>query len=357
MTAHHEQSIEEDLAYQEVALQGVSRTFAFTIPQLPEALRAIVSNGYLLCRINDTIEDEPAVPIAQKRVFWDQFVAVVKGDEPAENFARDLGRLLSDETLNAEHDLVANTARVIRITHSFTETQRRILERCVRVMAQGMYEFQEQATPEGLDNIPHMDKYCYYVAGVVGEMLADLFSRHSEEIYAQREEMMKLSVSFGQGLQMTNILKDIWEDKERGACWLARDVFQAEGCTIGQVEAGGGGEAFEKGLNRLVAEARNHLSHAVRYTLLIPPHETGIRLHCLWAAGMAVLSLRRIHANPHYRTGAEVKISRRSVKGIVAMTRLFVRSNLALKLMFRLAMAGLPYVDTDSYGYVPAAEN
>ena len=48
-----------DLAYQAGMLQCVSRTFALTIPQLPGALRDVVGNAYLLCRIADTIEDEP----------------------------------------------------------------------------------------------------------------------------------------------------------------------------------------------------------------------------------------------------------------------------------------------------------
>ena len=47
-----------DEAYQAYSLQGVSRTFALTIPQLPHQLRLPVGNAYLLCRITDTIEDE-----------------------------------------------------------------------------------------------------------------------------------------------------------------------------------------------------------------------------------------------------------------------------------------------------------
>jgi len=42
-------------AYQEAILPKVSRTFALTIPQLPPALRDVVANAYLLCRIADTI--------------------------------------------------------------------------------------------------------------------------------------------------------------------------------------------------------------------------------------------------------------------------------------------------------------
>ena len=63
----------EDFAYQEQILQGVSRTFALTIPQLPKPLRDVVGNAYLLCRIADTIEDEPALSIEQKHKFSESF--------------------------------------------------------------------------------------------------------------------------------------------------------------------------------------------------------------------------------------------------------------------------------------------
>jgi len=55
------QAITADETYQEKILQDVSRTFALTIPQLPPALRRVVSNAYLLCRIADTIEDDNAL--------------------------------------------------------------------------------------------------------------------------------------------------------------------------------------------------------------------------------------------------------------------------------------------------------
>jgi farnesyl-diphosphate farnesyltransferase len=47
-----------DDEFQAVLLEGVSRTFALTIPQLPTDLYTAVANAYLLCRIVDTIEDE-----------------------------------------------------------------------------------------------------------------------------------------------------------------------------------------------------------------------------------------------------------------------------------------------------------
>ena len=55
--------------FQQQILPHVSRTFALTIPQLPPPLRISVTNAYLLCRIADTIEDEPTLP-ARWRVSW-----------------------------------------------------------------------------------------------------------------------------------------------------------------------------------------------------------------------------------------------------------------------------------------------
>jgi len=64
-------------------LLGVSRTFALTIPQLPEALERAVGNGYLLCRIADTIEDDPSLELEIKRDYFEQFLQVLNGETDA----------------------------------------------------------------------------------------------------------------------------------------------------------------------------------------------------------------------------------------------------------------------------------
>ncbi len=335
-----------DSAYQAEALQGVSRTFALTIPQLPTALREVVGNAYLLCRIADTIEDEPALSAEQKQAFSQRFVDVIAGREEAKNFARELSALLSASTTQSEHDLILNTDRVVRITSGFNAVQRQALERCVGIMSQGMAEFQQRKNlADGLTDLSHLDRYCYCVAGVVGEMLTELFCDYSAEINKRHKELMELSVSFGQGLQMTNILKDIWDDQRRGACWLPRDVFLAAGLELRSLSAGQVNTGFVKGLFELIAVARGHLANALRFVTMIPSRETGIRRHCLWALGMAVLTLRRIHAKPDFMSGNEVKISRRSVRLVIIVTNLLVHSNFALKLLFDLLTRRLPRTD------------
>ena len=335
----------EDEQYQEHILQHVSRTFALTIPQLPEKLRGVVSNAYLLCRIADTIEDDNAVDSEQTRELSDMFVQVVAGTVPAKEFANKLYPLLSDHTIEEEHDLIKNTAAVIRITHSFNKNQRAALERCIRIMAKGMADYQDAESLEGLENLAAMDEYCYYVAGIVGEMLTELFCDYSDEINAKKDELMKLAKSFGQGLQMTNILKDIWDDRARGACWLPRNIFEEEGFNLSDLSEHNKNEPFQRGLEKLIGVARNHLNDALTYTLIIPSHEKGIRKFCLWALGMAVLSLDKLHKNLDFSTGSEVKISRKSVKATVASTSLLVSQDWALRRLFDYTSRNLPKTD------------
>lgn len=324
-------------------LEGVSRTFALTIPQLPEPLRQVVSNAYLLCRIVDTIEDEPALSFDQKQRFCAQFADVVGGEEcEAQALTDALAPLLSDRTLQAEHVLVHLIPRIVGITRGFSVAQQHTIKRCVTIMAEGMSEFQAQAGLGGLRDQSALDQYCYYVAGVVGEMLTDLFCDYSPVIARERNRLMSLAVSFGQGLQMTNILKDIWEDRSRGVCWLPHDSFALNGIELSELEHTVSWEAFGDVLGQLIGITRSHLSDAITYSLIIPAEETGIRQFCLWAVGLAVLTLRRINERRNFREGSEVKISRRSVRLTVGTVRLTAAHTLLVRLLFNLAAAGLP---------------
>ena len=327
--------------FQDQILPHVSRTFALTIPQLPVPLRTAVANAYLLCRIADTIEDEPTLSAEETRVFLQRFTAVVRGTEPAAPLAREVARRLSERTLPAERELVSQMERVIEITAGFG-AERAAIERCIEVMGRGMHHFQRTASLEGLPRASDLDSYCYYVAGVVGEMLTDLFCCHSSAIAAQRGALQELSTSFAQGLQLTNIIKDFWEDRSRGACWFPRDVFAAHGVELAQVSPQRLPTGFPAGVRELVAVAHGHLRNALAYTLLLPAAETGIRLFCLWAIGLAVLTLRKIDAQPHFTRGAQVKVSHSAVLVTRLCTSAAVRNDRLLRRLFEHAARGLP---------------
>ncbi|TXK96275.1 phytoene synthase [Methylococcaceae bacterium HT1] len=327
--------------FQAVLLEGVSRTFALTIPQLPEGLYSAVANAYLLCRIVDTVEDEVSLNVEQKELFCSRFIEVVRTGNGAASFATDLGPLLSEQTIPAEHVLIQLTERVIEITHSFAPEQIEALLGCVETMAKGMPVYQGMDLHGGLATMKDMNEYCYYVAGCVGEMLAKLFCHYSPEINQHREQLLELSTSFGQGLQMTNILKDIWNDAQRGVCWLPQDVFTETGFDLKDLNTSTNSKEFQLGLEHLISIAQGHLKDALTYTQLLPRHETGMRNFCLWALGMAVLTLNEIKQHLDFNDSSQVKITRENVKQTIVTTRIIGRSNLLLSLLFNLKSKNL----------------
>ena len=331
-----------DQIYQDQILPHVSRTFALTIPQLPAALSVPVTSAYLLCRIADTIEDEPALTPPETLAFLQRFSAVAAGREDPAALARDLEHRLSDRTLATERDLISNMDRVVRVTANLGAAQQAAIQRCVELMCYGMPRFQFNASVRGLARSSDLDDYCYYVAGVVGEMLTDLFCDYSPAIARHRTALSAMSASFAQGLQMTNILKDMWEDRSRGACWLPQDVFARHGVDLAKASNKNRDPRFAAAVTELVGVAHAHLRNALDYTLLIPARERGIRRFCLWAIGLAVLTLRKIAHNPGFTAGVQVKVTRTTVRATMLMTNMAIGNDWLLRRLFAAAASGLP---------------
>ncbi len=337
-----------DLAYQANILPGVSRTFALTIPVLPDRLAEVVTNAYLLCRIADTIEDDTALGNQQKTEFHRRFLSVIEGREDAEAFAATLAPLLSAQALLDERNLVRNAASIVRLTHGFSEKERDALTRCLTIMCSGMPRFQRNRSLRGLRDLKELGAYCYVVAGVVGEMLTDLFCAHCPELVKKRGELKQLAVSFGQGLQMTNILKDVWEDRRGGTCWLPRSMFADCRLKLEHLDQFHGTRNFQAGMNSLIAVTHRHLQNALEFTCLIPAREAGMRRFCLSALGLAVMTLQKLYQNPHFTSGEQVKVSRHTVRATILATNLLLSSNRGLRWLFRRAASGLPLWRADT---------
>jgi farnesyl-diphosphate farnesyltransferase len=332
----------EDERYQERVLPLVSRSFALTIPQLPAELRIPVANAYLLCRIADTIEDESALSTAARLEALQRFVGVVCGEERSGRFAEELRPQLSRRTSPAERELVKNMERVVRVNSRLRGSQRCAIENCVRVMCEGMHRFQRTAGLHGLPHMRALDEYCYVVAGVVGELLTELFCEYSPKIAQRREKLHALDASFGQALQMTNILKDIWEDRSEGVCWLPQDIFSRHDIDIAALSPLYRDGDFAVALSELIGVAHAHLRNALSYTLLIPAAESGIRRFCLWALGLALLTLRNLQRKPYFTSSKQVKVSHRGVIITQLLTSVLARHDWALRRLFQWAARGLP---------------
>jgi farnesyl-diphosphate farnesyltransferase len=331
-------------------LPEVSRTFALNIPVLPAPLDLAVTVAYLLCRIADTLEDESTASAADRRPLMDEFgrLCALPTDwaEAAERFSATAVAALRPAAPLAEVRLVRGTPLVLETVAALPPWVRTYVAQCVRDMTAGMAQvlegLEKQVQPSGLVDLNATLTYCYYVAGTVGEMLTGLFAGYSPAVAARAGELQPRAAAFGRALQLTNILKDIREDLERGSCWLPQTLLLRHGLTVQTLLSHDNRPAALELLDELLAVAHREVETSFEYILLVPPEEKGIRLFCLWPLFFAVLTLRALRGNPEVFSGPPVKISRAAVKQVMVFTRALVDKDWALRVAFRTYTAGLP---------------
>ncbi|SNX28985.1 farnesyl-diphosphate farnesyltransferase [Polynucleobacter meluiroseus] len=301
-----------DLAYQKAILSSVSRTFALTIPLLPPQIEKVIGNTYLLCRTIDTIEDATELTPSEKQDLSQLFLDTVLAKRPDQAFVETCLQSLKHHTNQDELDLIAHTPTVLRILYSCSLEEQAAVYRCITIMSTGMSYFHGKQGREGLEDLREFEKYCYVVAGVVGELLTAIFSAYSPAFKQRIQGHEQLAISFGQALQMTNILKDAEEDKARGVSWKPAQLSQKELLQI----------AYQK------------LQDALAYILLIPKEEIGIRRFCFLAFGLSTLNLNKLAHNLSSPDNSEVKLTRKTVEAFYLWTKLSAGSNLLVSSFF-----------------------
>ncbi|AFC30030.1 phytoene/squalene synthetase [Paenibacillus mucilaginosus 3016] len=97
----------------------------------------------------------------------------------------------------------------------------------------GMIAGQRQdLTKVRYDSMEELEHYCYLVAGTVGEMLLPILAP------SVTDEMRRTAVQLGAAMQLTNILRDVREDYERGRVYLPRTLMQRFGYSVSDMSQG-----------------------------------------------------------------------------------------------------------------------
>ena len=303
-------------------LPKVSRTFALGIQLLPARLGEAVRTSYLLCRIADTIEDTPALSAEQKEELLGHFASCLDArPQDCEPLAAAFATPRSDE----EH-LVRESARVLRVFTELPNEVRNAVRPWVQEMAQGMAEFtvrpparQELAA---LATVADLERYCYYVAGTVGHLLTGLFRIYHRRMAAARVARLEaLATSFGLGLQLTNIIKDVADDRRRGWSFVPNDLCELSGLRPDELQDPSRGAQAHEVMQMLIRKAKAHLRDALTYCTTLPAAAYRIRIFCLTSLYFAVRTLRLAERDPRLLDPAhKVKITRGEVYRTVLAT-------------------------------------
>jgi len=209
-------------------LERSSRTFALCIPLLPEPTRREVLLAYLLFRIADTFEDSTEWPRERRVAALDDFEALLA--EPDLARARELAEAWTAEA-PIDHEgyseLLAETPGVVAAYRELRPEARRAIRHHVTRTSRGMADFVRRTAEGGvlqLEDVDALRDYCYVVAGIVGEMLTELFLLGRDGLDPVRGELERRARHFGEGLQLTNILRDASADAVEGRRYIGRKV-------------------------------------------------------------------------------------------------------------------------------------
>jgi farnesyl-diphosphate farnesyltransferase len=215
----------------EQLLIATSRTFALAIPLLPEPTRREVTISYLLFRIADTFEDAAAWPRALRIAALERFVQLL--ERPDREEIASTASLWAEEVpvdLPGYRDLLTEVPFVFDSFLALApEAVALIREHTVRT-AHGMAGFVARTGDDGelrLRDVPDLQAYCYIVAGIVGELLTELFVLGRPAVAAVAPRLRERARAFGEGLQLVNVLKDSASDATAGRRYLPDGVDRA----------------------------------------------------------------------------------------------------------------------------------
>ncbi|HET9793861.1 MAG TPA: squalene/phytoene synthase family protein [Thermoanaerobaculia bacterium] len=213
-------------------LERTSRTFALSIPLLPEPTRREVGIAYLLFRIADTFEDATLWEPARRIEALGEFAALLRNGTAGDEAAAARRWIASPPcTQEGYVELLAESPGVLADFRSLSPGAVATIREHVAESAEGMARFVRRMSGAGelrLADLADLRAYCYVVAGIVGEMLTDLFLLGRGELDPIAAFLRERAARFGEGLQLVNILKDAGSDRTEGRSYLPETVARAE---------------------------------------------------------------------------------------------------------------------------------
>ena len=296
---------------------------------MPRQVRKQVCLAYLFCRIADTIADTNSLLQSEKiqalQLFRKQFVM----PEPVLDDLQQLQTLfLQKNAEKGEHELFFYIPYIFDFFKQLSCADQQLLQELVLNLTRGMemdlayFGGQQRQALRAFPDLATLDLYTYYVAGVVGEFWTKIHATHLQSMkHYDIKKLCDLGLRFGQGLQMTNVLKDLGKDLYNGRCYLPQDSLDQSGLKIEMLQELSSLKMVWSLLIQLVRHTTTHLQCAQEYLRLLPLRAVRLRLSCMWPLLFALQTLDELLQNRGLLLPeARVKISRVAVYRTMLLT-------------------------------------
>lgn len=313
-------------------LPQVSRTFALSIRFLPGNLGRAVLCAYLICRIADTIEDDPVASIDSKTKLLEKLLECFDVPDLADNYPQLVQHITGE---SAHVRLVQHTNVVFSLFRTLPVRSQKHVRHWVSEMVHGMQKF-VNIHPHGIriQTLEEYKEYCYYVAGTVGYLLTNLWHEHSPSVSdTEYHVLLQRCAAFGEALQTVNILKDIaWDAEHENSIYIPQQSLKEQGSSHQTLLSPDYLHQNHQAIKSLVELAWKDLDEALEYLLSIPKAAVPIRLFCILPLVFAYATLRDVtESTAMLHSGGTVKISRAEVKSLMLMGPITVMSNHSIR--------------------------
>jgi farnesyl-diphosphate farnesyltransferase len=319
-------------------LKRVSRSFYLTLRVLPRSLRTPIGLAYLFARAADTIADTALIAAAERLSLLEQFRNLFQRYEVT-SLALLRAALVGPQRIPAERELLSCLDECFAVFQACAPDDQARIARLLLTVTQGMamdlttFPAEHEGRVVALKTRQDLDRYTYYVAGCVGEFWTDMHVGHRPALQRWNVERMKQwGVHFGQGLQMTNILRDLAQDLRIGRCYLPLEDLAPRGLSPECLLEPSAITRLRPILHEFLTLTLDHYRWGMAYTLAIPRREVQMRLACAWPLLIGFRTLDLIATadgllDPH----TTVKVSRTAVYRILLSSPAFALSNRGLR--------------------------
>ncbi len=324
-------------------LREVSRSFSLTLAVLPPSLRGPLGLAYLLARAADTIADTRIILRADRLDHLDLFRQAM--ESPTASRLPEIAQALSGpQQSRAERELLMRLPECFALLHALPEHDRGRIRRLLITLTDGMrtdlrtFPGESEGRLVALESRADLDRYTYYAAGCVGEFWTEMAMAHCPALRDwDAVAMRRRGLRFGQGLQMTNVLRDLAQDFRIGRCYLPRRDLAGVGLTPDDLLDPAAIDRLRPLLRELLALTLDHLGEGWAYILAIPPTALRLRLACAWPLLIGLRTLDRLQrARNLLDPRVTVKISRPAVYAILLRSSALAWSDARLERYYRI---------------------
>ena len=293
-------------------LKETSRTLYLSFKILPQYVRYMLGNAYLIARAMDSVIDSIYIDRKEKLNFLNIFSN--PGFYHFKNEIKEISEILSKKLKSYESELLKKLPSIVDDFTSQIDLQDLYLVIfLLRGLSKGMMidveRFKDRSRIYSLSTIHELIKYCRLIGGVPAIYWYKVYLKYNVKAYLNN--VISCAYKIGTALQITNILKDIYSDISISRSYIPKEYLESVGIAENDLRDWKNINKIKPFINSMILMAVDYLDESEYFISSIRGSELAFKLSIAWPVYWAMDTLYAVTVNNPLK--AKVKISRANI--------------------------------------------